>query len=531
MRLNPSVRILISMKIPIARFPRASGILLHITSLPGPYGIGDLGDEAYRFADFLESAGQQLWQILPISPTGFGNSPYHPYSVFAGNYLLIGLKKLVEEGLLAKADIEPLPVFLQTRVDYPAVMSFKMPLLKKSFENFKNRASPEIQFDFESFCKGNSEWVYDYALFMALKTSHNFTVWNTWEEEIRKRRLEAVQRLEKELEAEIEYHKYLQFQFFKQWLTLKKYCNQKGIRLIGDVPIYVALDSADVWSHPEIFYLDSKDKPTVVAGVPPDYFSKTGQLWGNPLYRWKEMAKAGFSWWIERLRAMSAAVDIIRLDHFRGFEKYWEIAAGDITAANGRWVRGPRSKLFDTVKKKLGELPIIAEDLGYITPEVAALRDKHVFPGMKVLQFAFGSGPDNYHLPHHYIQNMVVYTGTHDNNTVVGWFKGGIAGDSVLTEKEIEAERRFALQYLGTAGREIHWDLIRLAFSSVADMAIIPLQDVLGMGSEARMNRPGITQGNWEWRFVPGMLSDGIKDRLKELTRLYSRSPKKGNRE
>lgn len=506
------------------KFHRASGLLLHITSLPGPFGIGDLGDEAYRFADFLESAAQQLWQVLPLSPIGYGNSPYHPYSVFAGNYLLISLEKLVEEELLEQADLELKPSLPQNRVDYAVVMGFKMPLLKKSFKNFKNRTSPEIQFDFESFCQGNFEWLDDYALFMSLKAAHGFAVWNTWEEDLRKRELGAVQRWEKELGAEIEYHKYLQFQFFKQWFELKKYCDEKGIKLIGDVPIYVALDSADAWSHPEMFYLDSGGRPEVVAGVPPDYFSKTGQLWGNPLYRWGVMARDGYSWWIKRLRAMSAMVDIIRLDHFRGFEKYWEIPGEDKTAVNGRWVQGPRAKLFNAIRKELGELPIIAEDLGYITPEVKALKDKYGFPGMKVLQFAFGIGPDNNHLPHHYTQNCVIYTGTHDNNTAVGWFNGGVTGDTVRTKEEIEKEKRFALKYLGTDGSHINWDLIRLAFSSVAGMAIVPFQDVLGLGSEARMNMPGTTAGNWEWRFTSDMITKEMDDKLKEMTFVYGRS-------
>ena len=511
------------------KFPRSSGILLHITSLPGPYGIGELGEEAYRFVDFLESAGQQLWQVLPLYPIGFGNSPYHPYSVFAGNHLLISLNKLAGDGLLTRADLESMPVSPRDRVDYGAVLGSKTPLLKKAFENFRNQASPEMRFDFQSFCDGNSYWLDDYALFMALKNAHGSAIWNTWEEDIRKRGLEALQRWEKELTLEIEYHRYLQFQFFKQWFELKKYCNDRCIKLIGDVPIYVALDSADAWSHAGMFYLDSSGSPTVVAGVPPDYFSKTGQLWGNPLYRWRVMGKEGYSWWIERIRAASTMVDIIRLDHFRGFEKYWEIPAGETTAVNGRWVKGPGSRLFEAVRKELGQMPIIAEDLGYITPEVFALKDKYGFPGMKVLQFAFGSGPDNYHLPHHYAQNCVVYTGTHDNDTAAGWFKGGITGDTVRTAKEIEAERHFAMKYLHTDGGGINWDLIRLAFSSVADTAIVPLQDLLGLGSEARMNKPGTTGGNWEWRFSPGMLTDDIRKRLKDMTWTYGRAPAKGS--
>jgi len=505
-------------------FPRASGILLHPTSLPGQFGIGDLGKEAYRFVDFLASTGQRLWQILPLGPTGYGDSPYQCLSVFAGNPLLISLEGLIKDKFLEPADLENSPSFPKDRVDYGSVIKFKMPLLKKSFETFQRKAAPSEREQFEVFCQQNTSWLETYSFFMALKEAHGLAAWNTWEEGIRRRQPKSLERWSKKLDYEICCHQYQQYQFSKQWSELKKYCNERGIRLIGDMPIFIALDSVEVWSHPEMFYLDTSGKPTVVAGVPPDYFSKTGQLWGNPLYRWDVMAKDGYAWWIERFRATHALVDIIRLDHFRGFEKYWGVPGTDITAMNGRWVPGPGIKLFKAVQKALGTLPIIAEDLGIITPEVDALRDQLGFPGMRVLQFAFDSDPkaDDYK-PHNYPRNCVVYTGTHDNNTTIGWFKGNAIEDTTQSREEKKREKQFALKYLGTDGHELNWDFIRLALMSVAHTAIIPMQDVLGLGSEARMNFPGTTEGNWCWRFVPDMLTEEIKDRLKELTALYGR--------
>ena len=505
-------------------FPRASGILLHPTSLPGQFGIGDLGKEAYQFADFLASTGQRLWQILPLGPTGYSNSPYQCLSVFAGNPLLISLERLVEDKFLEPADLEDRTSFPKDRVDYDSVTRFKMPLLKKSFETFQRKAAPGEREQFEVFCQQNTSWLETYSLFIALKEAHGLAAWNTWEEGLRRRQPKPLERWSKKLDHEICCHKYQQYQFFKQWSELKKYCNERGIRLIGDMPIFIALDSAEVWSHSEMFYLDTSGKPTVVAGVPPDYFSKTGQLWGNPLYRWDVMARDGYARWIERFRATHALVDIIRLDHFRGFEKYWEVPGTDITAMNGRWVSGPGVELFKAVQKALGTLPIIAEDLGIITPEVDALRDQLGFPGMRVLQFAFDSDPkaDDYK-PHNYPRNCVVYTGTHDNNTTIGWFKGSAIKDTTQSREEKKREKQVALKYLGTDGHELNWDFIRLALMSVADTAIIPMQDVLGLGSEARMNFPGTTEGNWCWRFVPDMLTAEIKDRLKELTALYGR--------
>jgi len=444
--------------------------------------------------------------------------------VFAGNPLLISLERLVADKSLESADLEKAPSFTEDRVDYTAVVKFKMPLLKKSFETFEKKAGHHERKEFEAFCQQNATWLQTYSVFMALKEAHDLSAWNTWEEDIRTRQPKSLERWSKKLDHEIRYHEYEQYQFLTQWLELKKYCNERGIRLIGDMPIFIALDSVEVWSHPEMFYLDDSGKPTVVAGVPSDYFSKTGQLWGNPLYRWDVMAKDGYAWWIERFRATSRLVDIIRVDHFRGFEKYWEVTATDTTALNGRWVPGPGAGLFEAVQKALGALPMIAEDLGVITPEVDALRERFGFPGMRVLQFAFGSDrkADDYR-PHNYPRNCVVYTGTHDNNTTVGWFRGEDVKDSTQSKEEREKEKEVALAYLGTDGHEINWDFIRLALMSAADTAIIPMQDILGLGSEARMNLPGRVKENWCWRFTPDMLTEGIKSRLKKLTALSGR--------
>jgi len=503
---------------------RSSGILLHPTSLPGRFGIGDLGTEAYRFADFLADAKQHLWQVLPLGPIGYGNSPYQCHSVFAGNPLLLSLETLVAEGLLEAADLKDASPFPEHSVDFDAVRDFKCPLLQKSFQAFEEKASVGQRAEFDSFCNDKASWLDGYALYTALKGAHGLQAWNTWEDDIKLRRPTAVRRWRRKLAREIRYRKYQQFQFFKQWSRLKKYCNDRGIRLFGDMPIYVSLDSDTIWLHPELFYLDENGRPTVVAGVPPDYFSETGQLWGNPIYRWDLMAQDGYAWWIERIQATLSLVDIVRIDHFRGFEKYWEVPGGDTTARNGRWVPGPGAALFEAIKKALGTVPIIAEDLGVITPEVDALRERFGFPGMRVLQFAFGNDPkaDDYR-PHNYPRNCVAYTGTHDNNTTIGWFKEEVSGDTTRSREIREAERRLALKYMGSDGKEFNWDFIRLALMSVADTAIIPLQDVLGLGNEARMNRPATTGGNWAWRFTRDMLTDEIKNRLRGLTMLYGR--------
>ncbi len=505
-------------------FPRESGLLLHPTSLPGRFGIGDLGEEAYRFVDFLAGAGQHLWQMLPLGPTGYGNSPYQCLSAFAGNPLLISPIRLLERGLLDKADLENVPGFPQDKVDFDAVFDFKNRLLKKSFSAFEKKGDRGLVERFESFCRRNSWWLDGFALFMAVKEAHGLGAWNTWEEDIRKHDPAAVRRWTITLEREIRRHQYQQFLFFEQWSDLRKYCAQRGIRLVGDIPIFIALDSDSVWAHPEMFWLDETGKPTVVAGVPPDYFSKTGQLWNNPLYRWEVIAKDGYRWWIDRFRATLALVDVVRLDHFRGFEKYWQIPGGSKTAVNGRWVEGPGAEFFEKVMGALGEVPIIAEDLGIITPQVVELRDGFGFPGMRVLQFAFISGlPDDLHLPHNYPRNCVVYTGTHDNDTVIGWFRGEGTAAATLSPDTRIRERQRVLKYLGTDGKEIDWDLIRLALMSVANTAIVPLQDIIGLGSAARMNTPGTGQGNWGWRFTSDMLTGRVRDRLGELTAVYGR--------
>ena len=498
-------------------FGRSSGLLLHPTSLPGRFGIGDLGPEAYRFVDFMAAAGQHLWQMLPLGPTGYGNSPYQSLSAFAGNPLLISPERLAEDGLLDKADLVNEPRLSEDSVDFEAVIAFKTPLLRKSFAAFERGRSDE----FAAFCRQNAVWLDVYALFVAVREAYGTAGWNTWERDIRLRHPEAIERWTETLAAEVRYQRYLQFEFFRQWSALKGRCHERGIKLIGDIPVFVALDSAEVWTHPEKFFLDEGGRPTVVAGVPPDYFSKTGQLWGNPLYRWDVMAQDGYRWWVERLRATRELVDIVRLDHFRGFESYWEVPAGERTAISGGWVKGPGADFLATIKRELGELPIIAEDLGIITPEVNALREQFELPGMRVLQFAFAGGSDNTHRPHNYPRNCVVYTGTHDNNTTVGWFQG--EGARVAEADDVRRERETALGYLGSRGDEINWDLIRLAFMSVADTAIVPVQDVLGLGSEARMNTPGTTSGNWRWRLAAGQLTEQHARRLAELGQLYGR--------
>jgi 4-alpha-glucanotransferase len=500
-------------------FKRASGVLLHLTSLPGRFGTGDMGAEACRFADFLQTSGQHLWQMLPLGPTGRDNSPYQCLSVFAGNELLISPEKLAQDNLLESSGLESAPAFPGDSLDYDAVARFKMALFQQSFRRFQRKATSNQYSRFQAFRRENSSWLDDYSLFRALKGAHGSAGWNQWEEDIRQRQPEALQRWRSQLENEISFYSYLQFQFFRQWAEFKSCCHGRGISLVGDIPIFVALDSAEVWSHQELFYLDSNGQPSAVAGVPPDYFSGTGQLWGNPLYRWDVMAEDGYAWWLGRFRAMLQLADITKIDHFRGFEKYWEIPGEATTAVNGRWVPGPGAALFEAAQQKLGILPLIAEDLGLITPEVEVLRDSLGFPGMRVLQFAFGDDCDsNIHRPHNYPPNCVAYTGTHDNNTTVGWFSQDDSEATTLSREERDRERQRALNYLGTDGHEINWDFIRLALMSPANTAIIPLQDVLGLGSPARMNTPGRPEGNWRWRFTADMLTDQVAGRLRELT-------------
>ncbi len=497
-------------------FPRSSGILLHPTSFPSRFGVGDLGLEAYRFIDFLKDTHQQYWQVLPLGPTGYGNSPYMCYSAMAGNPLLVSPEKLRDEGLLTEEDFANLPGFPVEKVNFDQVVPIKIGLLKKACENFKVNATDIQKNEFAGFCDSKAYWLDNYALFMALKDDHKNASWNTWEPEFVKREPEALAQVESRLNGEIFYYKFVQFEFFRQWSDLKSYANMRGIDIIGDIPIYVAHDSADVWAHPNIFCLDEQTGAAAqMAGVPPDYFSATGQLWGNPVYNWEELQKQDFKWWVQRFEAMLDYVDIIRIDHFRGFEAYWAVPQGEQTAINGKWVEAPGDAFFEVIREKLGKLPVLAEDLGVITPGVEALRDKYEFPGMKILQFAFGADSANPFLPFNYRHNAVVYTGTHDNDTTIGWFNS--ADDN---------EKLNLLLYLGCISPEgIHWDLIRLALSSIANQAIIPLQDVLGLGNEARMNFPSIAEGNWEWRYQEGALREELGDRLKVLTRLNGRAP------
>ena len=499
--------------------------MLHPTSLPGPFGIGDLGDEGFAFADFLVASGQSLWQVLPLGPTGYGDSPYACYSAFAGNTLLISPQRLFEEGLLSKNDVEETSS-LSPRVDFDNVHQSKEMVLHKAYENYKRTTDTEFRSAFETFSERNQSWLDDYALFRALKTVHHGIAWHEWDLPLVRREPVAMRRVREQLHDEIEAHMFRQFLFFKQWFALKEYCNERGVKLIGDIPIFVAQDSADVWTNPEQFKLDQNGIPTVVAGVPPDYFSATGQFWGNPLYNWEHMLADGFKWWIERVRATLQTVDIARIDHFRGFAACWEIPGGDKTAERGRWVDAPGRELFTAIRRALGELPIIAEDLGVITPDVEKLRDDFGFPGMRILQFAFSSDAKNMDLPHNYHRNVVAYTGTHDNDTTVGWFHSVAGVGSTRTQAQIDIEHSFCTKYLHTSGEEIHWDFIRAVFASVADTAIIPLQDLLGLGTEGRMNLPNSTEGNWSWRFAKAALMDIHGERLRDLTETYGRTAK-----
>jgi 4-alpha-glucanotransferase len=500
---------------------RSSGVLLHPTSLPGRFCIGDLGPQAYKFVDFLVAAGQSLWQVLPLGPTGYGDSPYACYSAFAGNTLLISPEQLVTDGLLDSAP----PVATQTnKVDFGQAHKLKEQLLHNAYDRYTKTTDTRLRSAFETFAQQHAQWLDDYALFRALKDAHGGVAWNEWEPALVRRTPSALEQAREQHREKVEAHMFYQFLFFRQWFALKRYCNERGIRIVGDLPIFVAHDSADVWTNPEEFKLQKNGKPLVVAGVPPDYFSTTGQLWGNPLYNWERMRADGFKWWIERVRATLTVVDIARVDHFRGFAACWEIPGGDKTAERGQWVEAPGRELFTAIRKTLGELPIIAEDLGVITPDVIALREEFGFPGMRILQFGFGGDSKNIDLPHNYVPNVVAYTGTHDNDTTVGWFQSVAGAGSTRTAAQIERERSFCLDYLNTKGEEIHWDFIRGVLASVANTAIVPLQDLLGLGTEARMNLPNSTEGNWAWRFESGALTHDIAERLKRLTELYGRN-------
>ncbi len=507
----------------MGRRQRQSGILLHPTSLPGRFGIGDLGPEAHQFVDFLAGAGQGLWQVLPLGPTGYGDSPYQCFSAFAGNPLLVSPDVLAENGWLEAADLDGVPQFPTNEVDYGGVIAWKSTLLGRAWERFKKQADPAARDAFAAFCRTQAAWLDDFALFMTVKEAHGGVVWTQWEKGIAARTPEAVAQWRATSADAIEARKFAQYLFFEQWAALRNHCHGRGVKIMGDIPIFVAHDSADVWAHRDLFQLEPDGTPTFVAGVPPDYFSATGQLWGNPLYRWDVLAARGYRWWIDRFRASFGLVDRVRLDHFRGFEAYWEIPGGEKTAVKGRWVKGPGAAFFEAVRKDLGELPIVAENLGVITPEVEALRERFGLPGMAILQFAFGTDAQgSTFLPHNYVHNLVVYTGTHDNDTVVGWWTGGV-GDSTRSADDVREEHDFAKRYLASDGHEMHWVMIRTILASIADTAIAPLQDVLGAGSDARMNLPGRRSGNWKWRYPAGALTDAVRDRLLDLTMTYGR--------
>jgi 4-alpha-glucanotransferase len=498
-------------------FSRASGILIHPTSFPSRFGIGDLGFEAYRFIDFLEQSDQKIWQILPLGPVGYGNSPYMCYSAMAGNPMLIDLDSLCQQGLVTLEEIASPPSFPIDRVDYDLVRSYKLPLLRQAYDRFKVVATPDQQQAFQEFCQHSASWLDDYSLYMALKSHFGDLNWFEWPEPIAKRDPAELAKWRGKLVDEIEFCRYLQYEFHVQWGALKQYANDRGIEIFGDIPIYVAQDSADVWAHSEIFCLDPETGlPTEMSGVPPDYFSETGQLWGNPVYNWEVLQKTGFKWWIQRFKAILKYVDLIRIDHFRGFESYWSVPGGEDTAMNGVWVEAPGREFFLKLREELGELPVVAEDLGVITPEVEALRDEFGFPGMKILHFAFDSGSDNPYLPYNYrTPNCVVYTGTHDNNTTMGWY-----------EERGSETNQWVWNYLGCSrGEGVNWDLIRLALASVADRAIFPMQDLLGLGADSRMNAPGKATGNWDWQMRPNSLSEDLIGRLRFYTGIYGRTP------
>ncbi len=500
--------------------PRASGLLLHPTSLPGRHGIGDLGDEAHAFVDFLARTGQTWWQMLPLGPVGYGGSPYQSPSSFAGNPLLISLDRLAASGWIDARELSRMPDLPVDRVDFEAVAALKWEWLRHAFRSFATNGGDP---GFESFRRSQKDWLDDYVLFQALRDAHDGRPWYEWEPDIRSRRPDALNRWRDWVAEGVRFHEFVQYAFDLQWRELRETCKERGIRLIGDIPIFVAHDSADVWAHPDLYFLDTEGWPVVMAGVPPDFFSEDGQLWGNPLYRWDAHAKDGYAWWLFRIRALLDRVDVIRIDHFRGFESFWAIPAGSKTAATGEWVQAPGHDLFRAIRKGLGSVPLIAEDLGLITPEVETLRDAYDMPGMRILQFAFDADPAmEKYLPHRFINNCIAYTGTHDNDTTYGWFH---SNEMTTTQprEEVEAARRFVRAYANSDGCEIHWDLIRLLFASVADTAIVPMQDILGLDSRARMNFPGRAHGNWSWRFRGQELDRRVERRLAEMTALYGR--------
>ena len=494
------------------KFKRSSGILLHPTSLPGPNGIGDIGPGAHAWVDFLSKSGCGLWQVLPLGPTGYADSPYQSFSAFAGNPYLISPQTLLEEGLLHPDDLVDQPDLPEDRVDYGRMIPWKLTLLDRAYERFQVLSSPFLKSAYSEFIEAQAHWLDDFALFMALKEAHDSAPWSTWETALRSRQKVALEKAKARLSDMIQRQNFRQFLFFRQWSSLRQHASREGIRLIGDIPIFVAHDSADVWANPELFYMKKNGMPKVVAGVPPDYFSPTGQLWGNPLYRWEIHTASGYQWWLDRIKATLGFVDIIRIDHFRGFAGYWEVPGKAKTAENGRWVPGPGVNFFQAILNSLGDLPILAEDLGVITPDVEAMREQFNLPGMKVLLFAFSVDPANPFLPHHYPANCVVYTGTHDNDTSLGWF-----------QKASPDEQRFLRRYLNIRGESVSWEIIRTAWASVATFALAPLQDFLELDNTARMNYPGNPSGNWTWRMRGDALTEDLYERIRELNYLYSR--------
>ena len=489
---------------------RGSGILLHITSLPSPYGIGTFGKDAYEFVDFLERAGQKYWQILPLGMTSYGDSPYQSFSSYAGNPYFIDLDLLVDEGILDKEELSDMEfVGDETQVDYERIFLDRIPFLRLIYNRIKKDIGQEIL----KFKENNIDWIDDYSLYMAVKTNFNLKSWQDWDEDIRLRKPEAIKYYKDNFQDEINFWIYVQYEFFKQWNRLKKYANNRGIKIIGDIPIYVAEDSADIWANSDLFLLDDDNRPLKVAGCPPDAFSETGQLWGNPIYNWEVMEEKGFKWWVKRIEGNYKLYDIVRIDHFRGFESYWEVPYGEKTAVNGEWIKGPGMKLFNVIKRELGDIHVIAEDLGFLTQEVLDFREESGYPGMKVLQFAFDAREESDHLPHSYDANCVVYTGTHDNDTANGWF-----------ENADEDDVKYAAQYLNLNEKEgYNWGFIRGAWRSVGNVAIAQMQDFLGLGTEARMNIPSTLGGNWLWRLKKGELTGDLADKIYRMTKLYGR--------
>ncbi len=496
----------------LMKYKRSSGILLHPTSLPGPFGIGDLGPQAYRWIDFLSDAGCSWWQVLPLGPTGYGDSPYQSFSAFAGNPYLISPQLLFSENLLSEEDLGDLPKFPAKRVDYEAVIGWKNRVLDRAYERTIQQSDCTLRHSIDVFKKENTSWLEDFAVFMALKDVHGGLPWHTWETKLRDRDPDEINQISKIYHEAIQRHIFKQYLFFKQWGDLHSYALKKKVRIIGDLPIFVSHDSADVWVNPEFFYLKKSGKPKLISGVPPDYFSPTGQIWGNPLYRWKVHQRTGFKWWISRFRMELAQFDMLRLDHFRGFAGYWEIPGDAETADNGRWVKAPGNALFKKLKQELGDIPVIAEDLGVITPDVEEMRKKFGFPGMKILLFAFSGDPQDPYRPHNYPRNCVAYTGTHDNDTALGWY-----------QRVPDEERKFCLQYMNRDGSDFSWDLIRTCWSSVGNLAIAPMQDFLNLDNQSRMNYPGNPSGNWQWRMQDTAIDRGLEERIREINRLYDR--------